>query len=688
MGGLLYSITKRARSLIESYENKSFSFAIGFLGLTVIALARNYLESALEDRQILGFFSLPVSSFLLFFNHFYLFWIGLFIWMVLVLSWISGEKIEKVGRVVEAAFVVILIPPLIDIVMSRGTGYRIIYLLEWEGVKSAYLVWDFLHEIPWMTWGQRVEIYLSVLGLVTYMLVKGKGLLKALAGFGGLYLVVTVFGGVPFLLMKVSVLIWQEQTELAVLKGGLASANRHYAFICLVYILVGGWILLKRFDKKAWQEIKDRFLSKETLGICLLAFAGISYGYFSYKGNYPFALSNFFNYLGGFSVIAAFSLTWLSIRCSSYFKKIEKPWLSFVLWLTALYLALNVGFVALLLQVGFTLICIGWRLSKLRTVFYLLLLVSSFCAGYSLFAQNSTFSTLWPWAKQFRNARGHYLAGREYFLRQKYPSAIHEYEAALMDGYEDYQLHLDLAQSHQFMGFMSDALEELENAMILNPRVPDAYLGMGSILHSEGESKEALKIFDLAIQRRVEPDKFYLAKARVQIEIGQLRGAESSLEKALLLAAPRVSYYELRGMLATKRGRLTEALRMYNQLLKLDPNSVVVHKELGFIYHNMGRYYEAKSEYEEALKVEPQNARVHNNLGVLLLDMGNLEDAARQFAEALRLNPRLAESYYNLGRLFEMRGMPKRAEYLYRRSLKVDSTYQLAREALRKLGDR
>ena len=64
-----------------------------------------------------------------------------------------------------------------------------------------------------------------------------------------------------------------------------------------------------------------------------------------------------------------------------------------------------------------------------------------------------------------------------------------------------------------------------------------------------------------------------------------------------------------------------------------------------------GRVAEAIREYQELLRLNPNDAQVHNGLGVALAQTpGRMPDAVVQFQTALRLKPDYVEARNNLAR--------------------------------------
>jgi tetratricopeptide (TPR) repeat protein len=136
------------------------------------------------------------------------------------------------------------------------------------------------------------------------------------------------------------------------------------------------------------------------------------------------------------------------------------------------------------------------------------------------------------------------------------------------------------------------------------------------------------------------------------------------------------------------RAEYAEAIRIYEDLIKIDPRHAAGLNNLGAALSKMGRYDEAQERFHQAIKVEPNFADAHSNIGNALLGRGQYAGAEVFFRRALKLNPRFVNARINLGltlaytsRLREARGHfekvlkfePRNTEALYGLAL-VDKT--------------
>ena len=136
------------------------------------------------------------------------------------------------------------------------------------------------------------------------------------------------------------------------------------------------------------------------------------------------------------------------------------------------------------------------------------------------------------------------------------------------------------------------------------------------------------------------------------------------------------------GHVLEAQGRLDEAMRCYQDAIRLAPNPARAHLNLGNVllakgdlpgaldafrtairhkpdyagaYYNIGnallgngQFDEAAASYRRALEIQPDYAEVHCSLGVALKELGQLDHAVTSFQRALQINPDLVEAHTNL----------------------------------------
>jgi Flp pilus assembly protein TadD len=122
-------------------------------------------------------------------------------------------------------------------------------------------------------------------------------------------------------------------------------------------------------------------------------------------------------------------------------------------------------------------------------------------------------------------------------------------------------------------------------------------------------------------------------------------------------------------------GRYTNAIELYQQVLRRDPENVRARNNLGFAYDCRGEFDLAINEYVQALELEPRNVQVYCNLGAVYGERGWYEKAEEVLKQALRLDPKNAEAHCNLGIVYCKKGMYHLATAELKRAVELEADY-------------
>jgi tetratricopeptide (TPR) repeat protein len=102
----------------------------------------------------------------------------------------------------------------------------------------------------------------------------------------------------------------------------------------------------------------------------------------------------------------------------------------------------------------------------------------------------------------------------------------------------------------------------------------------------------------------------------------------------------------------TELDRLKEAIESYKKVIELaikDEPKILSYYNMGNAYADLGEYENAVRAYQEAIKLDATLSKPHNNLGLAYAALNRMEDAVAEFREAVRLKPDYAEAHFNLG---------------------------------------
>jgi tetratricopeptide (TPR) repeat protein len=157
----------------------------------------------------------------------------------------------------------------------------------------------------------------------------------------------------------------------------------------------------------------------------------------------------------------------------------------------------------------------------------------------------------------------------------------------------------------------------------IDPTYADGYVHLGNIAWRNGHWKQAETLYREALD---------LAEPEVRdVPKGHFWG--------ILESRPYMRAMHGLGLTAWKQGKLEEAINVFQQMLKLNPNdNQGARYLLGPIYHQMGNFGEAAKWYRRTGD-DPQN---RYNYGLALIQQNQLAQAARVLIFAIFANPYIA----------------------------------------------
>jgi tetratricopeptide (TPR) repeat protein len=169
-------------------------------------------------------------------------------------------------------------------------------------------------------------------------------------------------------------------------------------------------------------------------------------------------------------------------------------------------------------------------------------------------------------------------------------------------------------------------------------------------------------------------------------ELGRVPEAMDLFQQALRIDPDSATAHVDLGNALLAQGRLNDAIRHYEKALRIRPDYPEAHIDLGGVLLQAGKIQEAIEQYKQALRLNPDYAEAHSNLGAIFQRMGKLPEAVAQYELALRINPDYAEAHFNLGLALERLGRTPEAIEHYQQALKLRPDFTPARNALARLG--
>jgi tetratricopeptide (TPR) repeat protein len=645
------------RKIITEIEKEKFSFILGFLTLFSIILTRNIIESAFEGKQLLGFSEIVSHSFYMIFVHFPLFYISIFACILFVFRFLTKENIIKIAKVLLIGMTVIIIAPVIDIVISRGSGYNLTYLTGPGEFTEIHKFFYFTKDLLQASWGQRAEILLVLLGSFVYVFIKTRNYLKSIIAPIIIYLVIFIHGILPNTIAAIpSYLGFKNLTTTTILGSGLLPIDSQNYSVIFSISIISASLMIALISKKI--AIKEIFNLRTYLISFFAIFLGILYGLFLTLKYYPSLLINPIFYL---SVL-------LSILIAIFTNRISQLHINMtefqILAVVILLFSLSLGYIFMLL------ILISYLFKRFLKPNWLSI-IPLFIAGFSLIFQQDTFKTIIPTKSKNIELKGRKLAGWTCFLNGNYKKALLIYLKAHSISY-DYEIQKRIGQCYLNMGDLEKGIEELKKI-----EYPDyeTILSLGQAYTQNGKYTEAIAIYKKAIEEKISPSEFYVKIAQISSRRRTEEEMNAAIDKAALYGIPKYKLYQIKANFYFRKNDLENAAKMYDLSLIYNPRSAASLSGKGIIYYRQGNIKEAEEQILKALKIEPNDDAIYNNLGAIYIAESNYKMAEKVFLKSLRINPNQEESYYNLGLIYEVTGNKPEALQMYQKALNVNPEY-------------
>jgi serine/threonine protein kinase/Flp pilus assembly protein TadD len=242
------------------------------------------------------------------------------------------------------------------------------------------------------------------------------------------------------------------------------------------------------------------------------------------------------------------------------------------------------------------------------------------------------------------------------------------------------------------------ALDEFDQVLKRWAKYPTAHCNRGYALAELGRLEEAAEALHNALEFQAEMQKKRRMprediRADAYLELGKIRAKQKNWQAALDClrqaqhfdaelakkghqAYPDIPFYM--GQALEHLGRRDEAIRAYEESLKLNPGNIACLHNLGTNYWALKTkdgFARAEELYRKALSLKPESAKTWTNLGAVLNNTGRFVEAVKCFEEAGKLNPKDATTFYDLGIALVGLNRLAEAEKAYRKTLELDERY-------------
>ena len=231
------------------------------------------------------------------------------------------------------------------------------------------------------------------------------------------------------------------------------------------------------------------------------------------------------------------------------------------------------------------------------------------------------------------------------------------------------EAYSNLGVIYHNQGNYDGALKSFKAALKLDSNIPQARNSLALMCTKEEldvyEKNEIVKLLNAETEKTEEPAEIKAASGEI-VKTSALVRKDSSEngniaeERAIKNPVTPEEFIES-GKSYMEVGKTDEAIKQFQQSLRLKPKLVEGHYLMAIAYEVKGMAFLAESEYRDALEIEPKHLKATLRLGQLLFKNNALDELIELYSKYLKLNKEAPEIYYRLGLVYKEKKEYKKA---------------------------
>jgi len=170
--------------------------------------------------------------------------------------------------------------------------------------------------------------------------------------------------------------------------------------------------------------------------------------------------------------------------------------------------------------------------------------------------------------------------GGSAFSRGDYDDAVRYMREALEHYPQMTELHANLAMALAKQGETDEAMQEYWAELQLDPTSSFAHAGLAGLLEKAGDDDAALEHYNFALQFRPDNEYALLKTAFLLIRHKRYDEALTRAQKAMQVNPKQYRAHNAIGLIMQMRGNTEQAIRHYNEALRLQPGNAAAQEGL------------------------------------------------------------------------------------------------------------
>ncbi|MCK5003178.1 MAG: tetratricopeptide repeat protein [Gammaproteobacteria bacterium] len=191
-------------------------------------------------------------------------------------------------------------------------------------------------------------------------------------------------------------------------------------------------------------------------------------------------------------------------------------------------------------------------------------------------------------------------------------------------------------------------------------------------LCQQGDFLQAKELLDPLYQNGSLDAQGFFLLGRINGQLGDFEEAVKFFQETVRLQPNSPEMHFALGVGLSKLGRFSEAEDCFKTVLQFDPTHLQAILELAIAEFSQQKLSEAEIHFQQAIDRDPMILRALMGLGRIYHQLSKPDFAINYFKRALEINPNIVDAHYHLGTIYLGQGQIELAEESYKKAQLAD----------------
>lgn len=212
--------------------------------------------------------------------------------------------------------------------------------------------------------------------------------------------------------------------------------------------------------------------------------------------------------------------------------------------------------------------------------------------------------------------------------------------------------HIDNAWRYFYNDDLETAMKRFNQAWLLNPEFPDSYFGFASLLEMQNKSEEAIRFYNLGIEKDKGGSRTEICYQRIadcKEQLNDIDGTINAYENIALVNPNNSFAFKKIGYFQMQSKNAQEAIDAYNKAILLDPTDAMTYNNRAYLNQTLQNHQLAIDDYSKAIELNPSYISALVNRGITEMQISKFKKAKFDFEKCVLLDPKAGELRRFLG---------------------------------------